>query len=753
MIYTCGSTGQSITLGKEIASGGEGIVWQTDHRNGYVAKIYKKLPNLELVQKLEVMVAHPPREPNSHLNHISFAWSKSLLKDANGNCVGFLMPAIANAKQLLDVYNPQRRKQQNLEVDWRFLHTTALNIASIIQAIHAEGYVLGDIKPANILVNNRALPSIIDTDSFQVRNPITNKIYRCGVGSEGFTPPELIGKDFSTIDQTQVSDRFRIALIIYHLLFGETPFKGNYIGTGDAPEPEERIRRGLWLYEPNNLIQPVANTIPLNILHPEVQQCFLKCFNNGHTQPNLRPSAADWVKALKIAVNELTVCGKFDSHYYSRTYGNCYWCERASKLGVDVFPGIAKPQLQSNVAPPTTQSNNQSLSQVNRQIAQSSNIPPIANTNQVNAQVAQSSNKGKKFEYIFNLFLVLSNLFIISFTLQHYTSIIPQYYTSNISIFHLVGLMIWALLGFMIGIVGAVEYPAKLSYVSKVNLAISVPTLGVINCFINPVSFLAGWWLVFIIGFIIIGISFPQETTNTNSTSKVSTKPAAIKTLEVFIIIFVLGSAVYTYFFVLGSAVYTYSTRVAPYATTVVLQQDFNNHDIGNWVLSENAEIKNEALFQLVPDRNITRWSIWDHYGSYNLTSLQNIDLSATVIKVGGPNSENVNYGLIARSENSNFYYLRITGNGGVVFGKHLAENWLDEVKDIKNPAVNTGNSINRLRIVCHSNIITGYINDNMIGTFEDNSNPHGSIGFISSGGDPDGAAVYFDNILLKFEQ
>jgi serine/threonine protein kinase len=354
MIYTCGNTGQSITLGKEIASGGEGIVWQTN-RNGYVAKIYQKLPNFELVQKLEMMVASPPREPNSHLNHISFAWPKSLLKDANGNCVGFLMPAIANAKQLLDVYNPQRRKQQKLEVDWRFLHTTALNIASIIQAIHAEGYVLGGMKPQNILVNNRALPSIIDTDSFQVRHFITNEVYRCGVGSEGFTPPELIGKDFSTIDQTQVHDRFRIAVIIYHLLFGETPFKGKYMGTGDAPEPEELIRRGLWLYEPNNLIQPVANTISLNIVHPEVQQCFLKCFNNGHTQPNLRPSAADWVKALKIAVNQLTVCGKFDSHYYSRTYGNCYWCEREKKLGVDVFPGVAKPQPQSNIAAPTTQ--------------------------------------------------------------------------------------------------------------------------------------------------------------------------------------------------------------------------------------------------------------------------------------------------------------------------------------------------------------------------------------------------------------
>lgn len=212
-VYTCASTGQSITLNHYITEGGEGEIWQTN-RNSYVAKIYKKPPDSNIVQKLEVMVAFPPQEPNSHLNHISFAWPKSLLKDAYGNCLGFLMPAIEGGRELLDIYNLSKRKSLKLEVDWRFLHTTALNIASIIEAIHAAGYILGDIKPQNILVNNRALPSIIDTDSFQVRHPLTGELYRCEVGSEGFTPPELIGKDFSNIDQTQFHDNFRLAVII-----------------------------------------------------------------------------------------------------------------------------------------------------------------------------------------------------------------------------------------------------------------------------------------------------------------------------------------------------------------------------------------------------------------------------------------------------------------------------------------------------------------------------------------------------------
>lgn len=306
-VYTCASTGQSITLNHYITEGGEGEIWQTN-LNGYVAKIYKKPPTFEIVQKLEVMVAFPPQEPNSHLNHISFAWPKSLLKDVYGNYVGFLMPEIKEGKQLLEIYNPSRRKSQKLEIDWRFLHTTALNIASIIEAIHAAGYILGDIKPQNILVNNRGLPSIIDTDSFQVRHPLTGELYRCEVGSEGFTPPELIGKNFSNIDQTQSHDKFRLAVIIYHLLFTRSPFQGKWTGAGEQPGINELVQSGFWAYAPNSLIQP-SEIMPLDIVHPEIQRSFLKCFNDGHRNPNIRPTTSYWVRVLKAAINELTLCG------------------------------------------------------------------------------------------------------------------------------------------------------------------------------------------------------------------------------------------------------------------------------------------------------------------------------------------------------------------------------------------------------------------------------------------------------------
>ncbi len=347
-VLTCTITNKSITLLDEIVDSGEAKIWRTN-KNGYLAKIYHS-PTPERVQKLAVMIAHKPPEPNSHLHHISFAWPESALKNNRGDCVGFLMPEIKGGKELINIYNPQLRQRENIAVDWRFLHTTAMNIASVIEALHTAGYVLGDIKPQNIMVNDRALPSIIDTDSFQVKNPNNGKVYRCLVGSEGYTPPELIGKDFNSFQQTEIHDRFRLGVIIYQLLFGgNNPFHGKWNGAAETPDINELIRQGLWLYSPNSLMAAVAKTIPMEIVHPQIQECFLRCFNDGHKNPNFRPTAKEWVQALKTGNDNLTICGRVDSHYYSRTYGKCYWCDRFTNLGVDIFPGVVKANLSMAV--------------------------------------------------------------------------------------------------------------------------------------------------------------------------------------------------------------------------------------------------------------------------------------------------------------------------------------------------------------------------------------------------------------------
>jgi DNA-binding helix-hairpin-helix protein with protein kinase domain len=340
MSFKFGNTNQVFSLTEKIASSGEGEVWRTSHQ-GTLAKLYH-FPDDERGKKLSIMINHAPIDPNAYKNHVSFAWPHSTFKDDQNKVIGFLMPEIVGGETLVNVCNPRRRKRLGLEIDWRFLHVTARNVAALVQSIHQEGYVLGDIKLQNILVNNRALPSIIDIDSFQVKDHTTGQVYRCPVASEGFTPAELLGKDISSVEQQAVHDYFRLGVVMYYLLFGNHPFQGEWTESGDPPELNEMIRDGLWPYALTTAICPSNRTIPLQIIDPGVQQCFLRCFNEGHINSSARPTAKEWVKALDTAFNKLLTCEKWNSHYYSSIDRQCYWCQRTDLLGIDIFPSSMK---------------------------------------------------------------------------------------------------------------------------------------------------------------------------------------------------------------------------------------------------------------------------------------------------------------------------------------------------------------------------------------------------------------------------
>lgn len=338
-------SGRSIVLDKKLASSGEGTVWTTNFP-GFLAKLYHT-PTPDRIEKLRVMIAHPPQNPMRHHHHVTFAWPQDLLQNAQGQCLGFLMPEIVDGVKLSLIYNAKLRNRKAPRFNWYYLHTAALNFALSLKSLHDEGYVVGDIKPQNLLVNSRALISVIDADSFQVRDPKTQTLYRCPVGSEGFTPVELLGKELSTLDQTEIHDRFRLGVMVFMLLFGDQPFKGKWIGRGESPQPAELIRQGDWPYAPNSKVQPGPNTIPLSIIHPQLQVCFQRCFTEGHHNPLARPSAQDWSEALKLAIPDLRMCHLENNHYYSRIYGRCYWCDRRSSVGLDVFsPTLALPRVK-----------------------------------------------------------------------------------------------------------------------------------------------------------------------------------------------------------------------------------------------------------------------------------------------------------------------------------------------------------------------------------------------------------------------
>ncbi len=339
------SNKQIITLDvtSTLGHGGEARIYAVPQDESLVAKVYHK-PTKAHIDKLIAMLANPPENPTAGKGHISIAWPTDLLQtvDRQGRVVGFLMPRVQEMHSMLDFYNPKTRRQKCPFFNYLYLHRTARNLAAAVGALHARGYCIGDVNESNILVGNTALVTLVDTDSFQVPNPNNGVVYRCPVGKSEFTPPELQGKNFAQLERKAEHDLFGLAVLIFQLLMeGTHPFSGIFQGTGDPPPCEARIAAGHFAYSRGRNIPyiPTPTAPPFEILHPTLQQLFVRCFEKGHKNPEMRPNAQTWQAALKEVETALITCSTNERHLYGNHLNACPWCERAVKLGGrDPFP-------------------------------------------------------------------------------------------------------------------------------------------------------------------------------------------------------------------------------------------------------------------------------------------------------------------------------------------------------------------------------------------------------------------------------
>lgn len=340
-----GSSGQLIRLraDAELGSGGEARVFALPNNPHLVAKVYKN-PQNSNASKLAAMLANPPDDPMSSQGHASIAWPVDLLwlVGANARVAGFVMPRIMGLRSIIDFYNPKTRRNSFPLFHYGYLIRTARNLAAAFRALHARGYVIGDVNESNILVAATSLVTVIDTDSFQVADPASGTIYRCNVGRPEFTPPELQGHTFSQVNRTPDHDEFGLAVLIFQLLMeGAHPFAGVYLGGGEPPKIEDRIKNGHFPYSKTTTVpyKPLPISPPFEALPLPVQDLFRRCFEDGQISPASRPDAITWQSTLDTVESNLEICSKNAQHLFSDHQGNCPWCERKAQLGGrDPFP-------------------------------------------------------------------------------------------------------------------------------------------------------------------------------------------------------------------------------------------------------------------------------------------------------------------------------------------------------------------------------------------------------------------------------
>jgi serine/threonine protein kinase len=341
------NNGRAIILGRKLGSGGEADIYAVSGQNDQVAKIYFAQSS-ERSAKLKVMVSSPPADPTGGQGHVSICWPKAVLFNQAKACAGFLMHRVdfATNVPVLQLYNPQDRQKVAPGFNWGYLLRSAANIASVVEAIHACGYVVGDLNESNFLVSDRALVTLVDCDSMQVPKPGGGSCFRCTVGKPDFTAPELQGRDFGQVDRDPTHDNFALGVMIFHLLMeGVHPYAGVWRGRGDPPPLEQRIRSGDCPYAGSGNVLPMPAAVRFDILPGSLKSLVVRCFGYGHKSPGTRPSAREWRDALNGVERNLETCSANRRHVYANHLLSCPWCERTIVLsGFDPFPSVSKQQ-------------------------------------------------------------------------------------------------------------------------------------------------------------------------------------------------------------------------------------------------------------------------------------------------------------------------------------------------------------------------------------------------------------------------
>lgn len=322
----------------EIGSGGEARIYEVGGEVKLVAKVYHVPTDLH-THKLHSMLANPPAGLGASGR---IAWPIDLLvvPDGSQRIAGFLMPLV-KMEPIIEFYHPKTRLNKHPLFHYGYLHRTGRNLAAAVSATHAKGYVIGDVNESNILANEEALVSLVDTDSFQVRDQASGMIYRCPVGKMKFTPPELQGQDFSEIDRSSHHDAFGLAVLLFQLLMeGTHPFAGRFTGNGEPPSIGERIKAGHFPYGNGpHPYSPGKHTLPFAVLAPTLQTLFRRCFEEGYQHPHRRPDAVMWRDALQDAERALTSCQINSHHLFGSHLSACPWCERSvQQNNTDSFP-------------------------------------------------------------------------------------------------------------------------------------------------------------------------------------------------------------------------------------------------------------------------------------------------------------------------------------------------------------------------------------------------------------------------------
>ncbi len=227
---------------KEIGHGGMGIVYQAEDTKLKRTVALKFLPS-ELTQDAEAKqrFLHEARAAAA-INHANIVTVHEINEHEGRVYIAMEYVEGRTLKELIAVNRPPSTVNR---IPIPEVLDIAMQIASGLTAAHAKGIVHRDIKPANILVTNDDTVKILDFGIAKLAGSKT-KLTKTGstVGTVAYMSPEqAMGRE---VDPR--TDIWSLGVILYEMLAGELPFRGDYEQAvvysilNEEPEPLAKAR-------------------------------------------------------------------------------------------------------------------------------------------------------------------------------------------------------------------------------------------------------------------------------------------------------------------------------------------------------------------------------------------------------------------------------------------------------------------------------------------------------------------------------
>lgn len=280
------ASNQKILLVRELNSGGEGIIYETN--TPYVAKIYKKLNNTRLkYEKIQRMLSKKVQFPG-------ICYPIDALMNSRHEFVGLLIPKAEGTKLFSLVFTPAF-KTSCARWKRRDLVELCITILKKIQYLHDRNILLGDINPYNIIVKSTKEVFLVDTDSYQIEE------FPCPVGIEPYFAPEIIGKHCKDFMRTFGNEYFAVATLLFMInLPGKPPYSqqgGDTMGKNIL-----NMRFPYPLDEKSNNCAPEGDWKYIwSHLTYEIKNAFYHTFqkNGQYSTENNRLSVQDWLRLFE----------------------------------------------------------------------------------------------------------------------------------------------------------------------------------------------------------------------------------------------------------------------------------------------------------------------------------------------------------------------------------------------------------------------------------------------------------------------